>query len=393
MLLKQPIRNLHTAISCLARSIGRRSNPGIGHQLSTVEDVDQQLFEDPEGLDDLESDFMTVNKTHREYEREISEQRERVRHLMVKHKYFREPKLPNLLTYAEKEQIRMLHSRDPEEWPIERLAESFPATKEIIKKIISAKWQPRSAERVCKHDELVIQNWEKFRTDPKLLQLPQDFQAHLQKFAARRPEDLRALSAQVPVKPKLPLPKSQTFLSIITSCDKYADSNETNQLEAGGNPFNSGNSPTAAGEDETYLLSKVHDKRRMRLQELKKLKLSASELTASSSANEIVKGEEPSSTAHSIDKYTASAIKNPSGTGIISYNRLADLNLLEKYESSEIVISAEDQRRFEITRVKDRIHIPRKLWQKGATYRVVDAYYDDDGEFLYRVPGMSGGIQ
>lgn len=37
-----------------------------------------------------------------------------------------------------------------------------------------------------------------------------------------------------------------------------------------------------------------------------------------------------------------------------------------------------------------RIHIPRKLYRKGATYRVDDSYYDDDGEFLYRVPGMTG---
>ncbi|KAI4493087.1 hypothetical protein M0802_009637 [Mischocyttarus mexicanus] len=34
------------------------------------------------------------------------------------------------------------------------------------------------------------------------------------------------------------------------------------------------------------------------------------------------------------------------------------------------------------------IKIPRKLYEKGKTYRISDCYYDDDGEFLYRVPGV-----
>lgn len=34
------------------------------------------------------------------------------------------------------------------------------------------------------------------------------------------------------------------------------------------------------------------------------------------------------------------------------------------------------------------IQIPKKLYQKGKTYRISDCYYDDDGEFLYRVPGV-----
>ncbi|XP_015171754.1 PREDICTED: uncharacterized protein LOC107064020 [Polistes dominula] len=34
------------------------------------------------------------------------------------------------------------------------------------------------------------------------------------------------------------------------------------------------------------------------------------------------------------------------------------------------------------------IQIPSKLYQKGKTYRISDCYYDDDGEFLYRVPGV-----
>lgn len=35
-----------------------------------------------------------------------------------------------------------------------------------------------------------------------------------------------------------------------------------------------------------------------------------------------------------------------------------------------------------------RIQVPASKWQKGCTFKIGDCYYDDDGEFLYRVPGM-----
>ncbi|XP_012135562.1 uncharacterized protein LOC100878278 [Megachile rotundata] len=35
-----------------------------------------------------------------------------------------------------------------------------------------------------------------------------------------------------------------------------------------------------------------------------------------------------------------------------------------------------------------RIKIPKNAFKKGMTYRIKDCYYDDDGEFLYRTPGL-----
>ena len=34
------------------------------------------------------------------------------------------------------------------------------------------------------------------------------------------------------------------------------------------------------------------------------------------------------------------------------------------------------------------IRIPKNIWKRGATFKIGDCYYDDDGSFLYRVPGM-----
>jgi hypothetical protein len=35
-----------------------------------------------------------------------------------------------------------------------------------------------------------------------------------------------------------------------------------------------------------------------------------------------------------------------------------------------------------------RIRIPERLWQKDKVYRIKDCFYDDQGVFLYRVPGL-----
>jgi hypothetical protein len=36
----------------------------------------------------------------------------------------------------------------------------------------------------------------------------------------------------------------------------------------------------------------------------------------------------------------------------------------------------------------ERIRVPANKWQKGCTFKIGDCYYDDDGGFLYKVPGM-----
>lgn len=67
-----------------------------------------------------------------------------------------------------------------------------------------------------------------------------------------------------------------------------------------------------------------------------------------------------------------------------------DLNQIEIVKEEKIVprFSAES----DVVQAKDypqRIRIPKKAWKKGATYKVDDCYYDDDGKFLYRVIGFT----
>ncbi|XP_017052789.1 uncharacterized protein LOC108095959 [Drosophila ficusphila] len=354
-------RSLHTARSCLLARVPRRANPGLGYQMQQLQEHPARTTEASEDYADLESDFMDVQKTHRQYEREQQQQRDRIRQFMIKHKYFRDAKLPNLLLHAEKEQIRLLHERDPEEWSVERLAESFPATPEIVQKILRAKWRPRSVQRIRSHDKTVVNNWQLLKTGKDDFNLPTALLQHLQKFADRKRQDLRELKIEDwPTRPKLPAPQGNEFRKLLGSSKTVQEEVPPPQIPSGYEP------PPSAAEDETYLLDKIRNKKNMRLQELKDLKL-----------------------VESVDKVPEELqrpIENPSGTGFLP-------SFVRKFESSEIVISAADQRKYEITQVKTRIVIPRKLHREGATYRVEDAYYDDDGELLYRVPGMTGKSQ
>lgn len=51
----------------------------------------------------------------------------------IKRKYFKNNTiLPNFLTYFEKQQVKHLHDKSPNEWTPETLSSCFPATSEII---------------------------------------------------------------------------------------------------------------------------------------------------------------------------------------------------------------------------------------------------------------------
>jgi hypothetical protein len=67
------------------------------------------------------------------YFREISKQREFKSFQNIKRKYFKNNTCtPNFLTYFEKQQIKTLHEKSPQEWTPETLSTCFPASPEII---------------------------------------------------------------------------------------------------------------------------------------------------------------------------------------------------------------------------------------------------------------------
>lgn len=115
------------------RNYRKYVDPGIQRRKAAIQyaekDVDLEL--DETDFDDLETDFMNVDKTHKEHMKELEIRKERLKNQIVKQKYFK-TKYPNFLTWNDKEQIKYLHSTNPEEWTIDRLSESFPALPGVI---------------------------------------------------------------------------------------------------------------------------------------------------------------------------------------------------------------------------------------------------------------------
>lgn len=56
---------------------------------------------------------------------------EKHKHAVIR-KHFKEEKLPNMLTYGEKQQMKRLHFDDPDLWTVDKLASSFPASPAIV---------------------------------------------------------------------------------------------------------------------------------------------------------------------------------------------------------------------------------------------------------------------
>lgn len=78
---------------------------------------------------------------------------------IIERKHFKQPQEVNLLTWDAKEQIRYLHLEFPDEWTVERLSESFPISKEGVIKLLRSKFVPESIEQIIKHDKRVQQQW------------------------------------------------------------------------------------------------------------------------------------------------------------------------------------------------------------------------------------------
>ena len=55
--------------------------------------------------------------------------------------------------------MRYLHQEYPEEWPVDRLAKSFPVSKEGVVKILKSKFVPKTVDEIIRHDERVTRNW------------------------------------------------------------------------------------------------------------------------------------------------------------------------------------------------------------------------------------------
>lgn len=370
--------------------------------------IDRRLpDDDPTDPGQYEADFNQLAHSHRAHRTEQAAERERIKQRTVGAKYFRTAS-PNFLTWAEKEQIRRLHAGDPDEWPLERLAAAFPADGETVAKLVRARWTPRNDERIRRHDEAVRAAWQAFDAGD-VGDMDATMRAHLQQFGGGR--------SAVPVKATVPgiavekrLPKldrvKDDFTKILTSCHQFKgiDAGRQSGPPPSAMPpaLPSVRSRSASSEENTFLLGKVRETKAMMYHELDEVaekepvdrttparhahnpfhdpRRASNNTGQYDDADDV--GEHDTDVAVAASSRRQSKFPHPN----VSQNDM----IVPKYEMTEVQPSDADLRRMSMPAIRDQITIPAKLWRRGATYKLADCYYDDDGEFLYRVPGMTG---
>lgn len=405
-------------------------------------DTDIENF-DSEDLSEFEADFMNIGESHKMHEREMRRNKEHLKQQITNRKYFKE-KEPRFLTFAERQLIRKLYESNPEEWTIERLSESFPVLPETIQKILHANWSPKSVERVMQYDDVVVENWKKFRAGK--LPVSARLSEHLMKFKNRKiiMTDRESLAKQfVLPEPKFKEPKSQLFSNIIQSYldekqddqklllqennlhkveDAFAHSNKNQNLLIADNKTESNfkvvkNSQKFTNEEQYLTLNSHTDsekydilplnkkknnktlftfdefvktkleciqkespKEGITLLNLYKKQMEASQEMQTASDNVIISMEEDTSKIVQISNKSVSTVsENKDGDCniIMADDNLIDTNI--KVWNKKIDTECDYAK---------PIKISKNLYKLGMTYRISDCYYDDDGEFLYRIPGI-----
>lgn len=193
----------------------------------------------------------------------------------------------------------------------------------------------------------------------KLSNLPEGLTEHLKKFTHRTtnnnlvhlPENVNKISVTVKN-------ACGEFSEIIKSYENLKEksmNNVTSKQKAVEN-FHSENKP----KKETYLTS--------------------------SPAEFLVKQHMTCSAAMGIKDDDNNSVSSPPPQ--ISKDNLQSKGEIKKYDCSPVQVS-KPMKDYSHLIYPEKIRISSKMRKQGSLYKLNDCYYDVDGEFLYRVPGMS----
>ncbi|XP_045776033.1 uncharacterized protein LOC123874594 [Maniola jurtina] len=354
---KIPVRHLRNRSKRLA---GPGANPGLDNRLGAFQEDGIKVQDDDveEFMEQSESSFYDAGEAYNAHLKETLIGKHHLKHHIVKDKYFRE-NMPNLLTWSEKEQIRHLAATQPDEWTPQRIAESFPVTEPVVKKLLKYPWKPATEERITRHDASAMRNWRELKEGT--LDIPDDLRAHFLKFSERKIPPLNKKSVKIDISQE----KMGEFEQIVQRCAINEENNHnTEQFEE--------------EPSDSNMESKITKKdwKRVTLDEL-----------ASTIKNRLDKGKNVDvpdkmimDTVNTLPSKTENAQEISKEIELFGETKEEKGLIKSKEEDNEIVAG---------TNYPERIRIPKKAYQRGATYKVNDCFYDYDGRFLYRVIGMT----
>lgn len=332
-------------------------NPGLQHRLEAfkeegVTDITDENVEDY--IEESEPDMFKAGQEFDHYKKESEEERKALQAKIVKQKYFKE-NLPNLLTWSEKEQIRFLNLQDSVEWSPEKIAESFPVTAEIVKKLLKYPWKSADEQRIARHDASAMRNWRELKEGT--LNISPAFRKHLLKFSNRNLPPTKIKSNKIDLTSTKEMGEFESIVSEVKTESRVKD--EGGHLHL-----------IEAGKERESMKYPVNRKR-ITLDELR-----------SEIHEEMKSGSEISMTDQIIlsSEQSISHVAN-------DYEYVPNTQLrTHKAQVSNFKENIETE--IQIKSYPDKIQIPKSAWKKGGTYQIQDCFYDDDGQFLYRVPGL-----
>ncbi|KAK9510364.1 hypothetical protein O3M35_005165 [Rhynocoris fuscipes] len=337
-------------------SRAKKFNPGLDKRLQIFKEEHPDLRSrkiDENSLENLEQDINNSESLQQVHERNINRIKKKILLKQIERKYFSAQKLPNMLFWSEKEQIRYLYQTDPDLWTPEKLSECFPTTPDIVKKLIKSNWKPMNNNRIKLHDETVSANWKAFKMGQ--LNFPDIFARHLKSFTSRdvfisKPEENL---------PEVRMNHSGEFANIIKNYDIKtisSDDKQSNFSESENNKYSS--------LKEKQFNYRSRNKKSVTLNVLNKdLNLKECDKDDSILFNEksqMEKTELGVLNEHTLGKSLETDIK-------------------------EIEIETLNNSPANGDEINMKIKIPKEKWKKGNLYKVNNCFYTDDGEFLYRV--------
>jgi len=422
---------------------------GVSRQMNKLGIDKTEDIMHPESIN-AETNFEEMLEQTSNLQKQIDQDPDRIKRILIMKKLFPAPKQPNLLTNAEKETIRHLHQKDPHEWTLERLAESFPIDTYGVKKVLRSKL-PRNAERVRQLDQQAVDNW-KLLSKGKL-ELDPSLQNHLKHFHRKYielgQEDHKRISENMrledgPSKPKLVAGKGE-FTRIISDYEdkisKASDesrltstSDGVSQVDLGemqslfgdntlpGTPWTDESSPYG----ETSLIATSIDLGReasMDIERFREQYLSSAQAALppvntrtlrpfSDSASQ----ENPTKTAYlawiqAQDSKSRQVTKNIRQVNVDEVISAEGLKMLtedkaggENDDEMEVRVGRSEEtgqqevyvfnpntgkQTLSVSDSPDFIEIPKDVKHKYKFFQFGDSLYDNEGEFLYRVPGST----
>uniref|UniRef100_A0A1B6D6T7 Uncharacterized protein n=1 Tax=Clastoptera arizonana TaxID=38151 RepID=A0A1B6D6T7_9HEMI len=340
-------------------------NPGIENQLkifaNNEPDIESMNLEDIDP-EKLEADFMKAGDIVDHFDRTVAKTDSRHKFKSIEQKYFKSDPNPNMLTWAEKEQIRHLHEENPTIWTPDKLSASFPALPEVIKKVLKSSWKPQSADRIINHDKSVSQNWINLGKGQLEINDP-ELKAHLKKFFSRLNQissysesELKQITEPIRTKPKnsefsliissyKPNSLKEKCLPIVVDCTKEIKTTEVSNKKINKNKHHSLESFKNEVEKEINK-SEIVTKENLSLLTDKKRNLTSHQYVPPS------------------ERFDCDAIVQRKG------------------KTQHLALSNKET-------FPNKIFIPKNKRKPGTLYKVNDCYYTSDGLFLYRVPGIT----